>query len=117
MAIEKIHGLTLESFRLSKGSYSLEFSGKSNEESVIYHVGTAYNLSVNAKNKSDALEKSSEVIWPVLEQALITTIEVENQIRLIFENGKELLIWQEENANDNLLIVRKEDSEEWFTVQ
>ncbi len=117
MAIEEIHGFTLESFRLSKGSYSLEFSGKSNEEFVIYNVGTAYNLSVDEKNESDALEKSSEDIWPVLEQVLITTIEVENQIRFLFENGKELLIWQEENANDNLLIVRKEDSDEWFTVQ
>ena len=117
LSVEKLDNLTLESLTISKGSYCLELSGKCNDEFVTYFAGTSYNLSVDNSANSDAREKASEVVWPVLEELLISTKQSENQIRFIFENGKELLIWQEENAIDNLMIVTKKDSEEWFTIQ
>lgn len=116
MSISKLNQLRLQSFTISKSSYTLEFSGKIKDKPVTYFASTSYNLSTNKENKSDALEKSSEIIWPVLEQTLLRTELEENQIHFIFKNERILTFWQKENATDNLIIVRKKNSDEWFTV-
>lgn len=117
MNIDILKGLRLESCRLSKGSYELEFEGKKEGKYYNFTVGTSFYLSF-LNDKKDICENFSREIWDILETDLLDIIVDSNQeeIELIFENGKKIFIWGEPPLIDNLLMIRNIQSGEWFMV-
>ena len=65
--------------------------------------------------RTDSLDNSSDVIWPVLESDVTQIIQGEEEIIFKFENNLSIKFWQEKEDNDNLLIIRNRNSDEWFT--
>jgi hypothetical protein len=85
-----------------------------------FEVGTQYNAAAGSPSNADALSAISLQIWPLLGQKL-ARVDVEqtqeaNRVVFEFESGRLLSIWQEPNADDNLLIVTDLSSAAWSTV-
>lgn len=119
--IEKITGLRLESVTLSKGSKTFEFDGMRDGEHYRYHLGTMFEICFGKEDlfKRDIVDDESTVkLWGCLEAELKDVILSEDGrvCQLKLDNGKSIFIWSLEVDHDNLLVARRHEFDEWFTI-
>ncbi len=116
MSIQSLIGLTLDGCRFSKGSYTLDFSGKVDDENRKVQISTSYNLA-SAHNEVDVYEQVSAFLWPFLDLRLtkIQENEAKSEVIFKFENEEAFSIWAEDDM-DNLLIVTDLITDKWSTV-
>ncbi len=117
MNYKNLIGLRLESCRFSKCSYSFEFDGRVNGEYFNFDVGTSCYLSFT-KERKDIGNDFSKHMWDILETNLENIIlnEKDEEVIFEFEKGKKIFFWWESPLDDNLIIVRKKRSNQWFTI-
>ena len=91
-----------------------------NSEHFRFEVGTQHNATTDSPPDEDALSAISSQIWPLLGQRLarVDIEETRDASRVVFgfQNGARLTLWQEPDADDNLLIVTERPSGAWYTV-
>lgn len=116
MNIQCLFGLELDGCRFSKGSYTLDFSGKIENKSRGFQVCTSYNLSPISK-REDVCERVSSFLWPFLELrvAEVTENKEASEVVFVFESGERFVIWADDEI-DNLMIVKDVDTGKWFPV-
>ena len=117
MTEEKLIGGVLEGCRFSRCSYDFEFMR--NRE--IYRLGTSYSVSTKLEDmlaRNDVEWEISKQVWDLLETELtaIEHLEGHHALRLEFSQGGEIYIWNDEEPEDNLAVVRSLSSDEWFTI-
>jgi len=118
---EKITNLRLESVTISRGSKTFEFSGIKEKEYYRYYLGTIFEVCFDSADlfKRDIIDDESTVgIWGCLEADLqdITLSKDGRVCELKLDNSKSIFIWSLEVAHDNLLVARRHESDEWFTI-
>lgn len=120
MNIQDLIGFTLESCRFSKSSYTFEFCGQLNNEYRTFFVSTPYCFSRPGEEVSDAGSRFSLEVWGVLERKVTSIFVDENEqslkITFDFEGGGKFLIWSDKPLIDNLLIVKNQETGDWFPV-
>ena len=118
MNIQSLVGFRLEGCRVSKSSYTFEFSGLLDGEHVTLFVSTSYSVSVDGGSRVDICEDFSRGVWPLLERQLLR-IEVDAEaIKAHFEfaDGHGFMVWTDSPPVDNLLLVSERASGAWFPV-
>ena len=119
--LTKIIGLRLESVTLSRGSTTFELDGVKEGEHYRYHLGTMFEIcfeKVDLFKRDIVDDESTARLWRCLEADLqdVTLSEDGRVCELKLNNKKSIFIWSEELNHDNLLVVRKYESDEWFTI-
>jgi len=119
--IGKITGLRLERITLSRGSTTFEVDGMKDEEHCRYYLGTMFEVCFDSVDlfKRDIVDDESTVkLWSCLEAEIEEVILSEDGrvCELKLNNKKSIFIWSKEFDHDNLLVVRKYNSDEWFTI-
>jgi len=116
MSIQSLLGLTFDGCRFSKGSYTLDFSGRISDENIKFQISTSYNIA-SGHNEDDAYEKISTFLWPFLDLRIteIQEHEANSEVIFKFENETKFSIWAEDDM-DNLLIVTNLITNKWSTV-
>ena len=119
MDVQSLVGLSLESFRFSRSSYTFEFDGTSEGEHRRFLVSTPFYLcSLNSPELIDAESDCSHLVWGFLENELraVEVDEERSRVTFSFENGGSLVVWGDEPLVDNLLVVTDANTGAWFTV-
>lgn len=118
MDIQSLVGLTLESCRFSKSSYTFEFSGLLDGGHVTLLVSTAFSVSAVGGAKVDACAEFSKLVWSLLERQVIHVETDAKTFEARFEFGEDsgFTVWSDGPPIDNLLLVRDSDSGRWFPV-
>ncbi len=118
---QKLVGLDLMSVTLTKGATSFEFSGKIDGEFHRYDCGTGFDICFDEVRifKDDIVNHPSTLrIWECLENKLSKLVLSDDGrvCSLTFEEGPSIYIWSRERDHDNLIIARRWQSDEWFTI-
>lgn len=114
--LTELEGLRLEAFRVSKGSYTFELAGNINEKQVSLLVSTSHQLTNFPGSNRDLEGRSSEVIWPLLESAIVSVRveETERRSEIIFNFPLGcVVIWKNEPSSGELVFVKNRLGEEW----
>jgi hypothetical protein len=116
MNIKCLIGLELDGCRFSKGSYTLDFSGKIENKSKGFQICTSYNISSVSKRK-DVYEQISSFLWPFLDLRLAEIVENKDalEVLFVFENGEAFVIWADDEI-DSLMVVEDVDTGKCFFV-
>jgi hypothetical protein len=118
---EKLVGLDLRSVSLGRGVTSLQLDGKINGEHHLYICSTGFEMCFDKESvfKDDIIDHPSTLkLWDCLEKSLID-ISISDDGRvcsLKLEEGPTIYVWSESEDHDNLFVVRRWRSDEWFTI-
>lgn len=118
---QKISGLRLDSITISRGSTTFELDGMKNGEHYKYKLGTMFEVCFEKIDlfKRDIVDDESTInLWGCLEACLedVSLSEDGRVCELKLDNNKSIFIWSEEADHDNLILVRRYESDEWFTI-
>lgn len=118
---QKLVGLELVSVSLGRGATSFTFAGSSDGEHCRYDCSTMFEICFDEARvfKDDIIDHPSSLkLWDCLEKEL-EEIFVRDDGRvcsLKLKGGPTVYIWSEEAKHDNLLVVERWQSDEWFTI-
>lgn len=117
----RLLGLRFESVTLAKGSISFELDGMKNDQHHRYHLTTQFDVCFDANDvfKHDIVDDASTAnVWSYLESDLIKILLSEDGriCELCFSNGKSIFVASLEFEHDNLFVVNRHGSDEWFTI-
>ena len=119
--IKNIIGLRLESVSISRSSITFEVEGMKDGEHYRYMLGTMFEICFDKSSlfKNDIVDDESTArFWGCLEACLqgVTLSKDGRVCELKLDNSKSIYIWSEDINHDNLIVVRRHESDEWFTV-
>ena len=118
---EKLVGLDLVSISLGRGATSLMFYGKVGEEHCRYDCSTIFEICFDEARvfKDDIIDHPSTLkLWDCLEKTL-EELSVTNDGRvcsLKLKSGPTIYVWSAKEDHDNLFVVKRWQSDEWFTI-
>lgn len=114
--LSQLEGMRLESFRVARGSYAFEFDGSLFGEHCSLEISTPHCLAAASQSTEDLREKTSQHVWPLLEQHVVSitvsTTDIRDEIIFEFQSGK-LVLWADRPSPSELLIVRNRLGDEW----
>ncbi|MEM6555971.1 MAG: hypothetical protein AAF642_08860 [Pseudomonadota bacterium] len=118
---EKLVGLDLRSVSLGRGATSLELDGKISGEYHRYNCSTNFEICFDKDRvfKDDIIDHPSTLrLWDCLEKPLIDiSISEDGRVcSLKLGDGPTIYVWSQNEKHDNLFVVRRWQSEEWFTI-
>lgn len=114
-------GLELDRIALMRGGTSFSFGGKLDGEFVRYECATAFEVCFDENRifKDDIVDHPSTInLWNCLERKLVGLhISDDGRIcSLKLDGGPTIYISSRDEEHDNLLVVRRWQSDEWFTI-
>ena len=118
---EKIKGLRLIAVVLAKGSTGFELEGMVDNEYLRYSLSTMFEVCFEKDHvfKRDIIgDKSTLSIWDCLDRVLEdVAVSPDGRVcSLRLENEKTIYVWSHELKHDNLIVVKRNESIEWFTI-
>ncbi len=114
--LEELVGLRLESVRVSRGSYELEFDGFLHGQHASLLVSTPHYLANAPSSELDAESSTTELVWPLLESSVVA-VRVSNtdsrgEVVFQFPEGS-LVFWAPRPSEGELVTVANRLGPEW----
>lgn len=118
---QKLVGLELISISLGRGATSFLFDGKNNGEHCRYDCSAMFEICFDEARvfKDDIIDHPSTLkLWDCLEKELqeISVSDDGLVCRLKLKDGPTIYVWSQHEKHDNLFVVRRWQSDEWFTI-
>lgn len=118
---QKLVGLHLESVSLSRGATGFNLGGKIDGAYHRYECSTPFEICFDEDRvfKDDIVDHPSTLrLWECLEKTLIELkVSEDGRICMLkFDGGPTAYVWSIECKHDNLFVVHRWQSDEWFTI-
>jgi hypothetical protein len=118
---QKLVGLDLVSVSLSRGATSFTLAGKIDGEYCRYDCSTMFEICFDDARifKDDIIDHASTLkLWDCLEKTLEElSVSTDGRVcSLKFKDGPTVHIWSADKDHDNLFVVKRWQSDEWFTI-
>lgn len=118
---ENLIGLTLTTVWLGRGSTGFELMGQKEGTNYRYSLSSMFEICFS---KADLFQRdirddpSTLNFWKVLEHDLsgIVMSEDGRVCELQFEDAPSIFVWSQDLDHDNLFVVMRDNSDEWFTI-